>query len=200
MMPDLVVIFGPPASGKAAVGSALAEVTGFRLFHNHMTAEAAAALFGWGTPLYGEAVAEVRLWLLSKALAEPSVPSIIFTYVWAFNLAADHRFMSQLVELVEFRGRQIYFVELLASQPARIAREGTPLRLALKPTKRDVERARALHAELDGKYRMNSQQDFPYPSRHLVLDTERQEPPQSARLVARHFGFPLLGEIPGEPL
>jgi len=199
-MPDLVVILGPPAAGKAAIGSALAEATGFRLFHNHMTAEAAAALFGWGTPLYGEAVAEIRLWLLSKALAEPSVPSIIFTYVWAFNLAEDHRFMSQLVELVEVRGRQIYFVELLASLPARIAREGTPLRLALKPTKHDVERARALHAELEGKYRMNSEQDFPYPSRHLIIDTESHPPARSAHLVARHFGFPLIGKALGEPL
>jgi hypothetical protein len=198
-MPDLVVLFGPPAAGKAAIGSALAEATGFRLFHNHMTAEAAAALFGWGTPLYGEAVAEIRLWLLSKALAEPSVPSIIFTYVWAFNLAADHRFMSQLVELVEFRGRQIYFVELLASLPARIAREGTPLRIALKPSKQDVARARGLHAELDGKYRMNSEQDFPYPSRHLIVDTESHPPVRAAHLVAEHFGFPLIGKAPGDP-
>jgi hypothetical protein len=155
-MPDLVVLFGPPAAGKAAVGSALAGLTGFRLFHNHMTAEPVAALFGWGTPLYAEAVAELRLSLLARALTQPELPSVIFTFVWGFDLPADNLFIAQLVELFEARGAGVFFVELLASLAARIAREGTPLRIALKPSKQDVERARALHAELDGKYRMNS--------------------------------------------
>jgi len=188
-MADLVVIIGPPASGKAAVGSALAELTGFRLFHNHMTAEPAAALFGWGTALFGEAATEVRLSLLSKALSQPQMPTIIFTFVWAFDLPADNHFMAQLVDLFSSKGRKVFFVELVASLQARIAREGTPLRLSLKPSKRDVERARALHTEVDSKYRMNSNNDFPYPGSHLVVDTERHSPAEAARLVAQYFGF-----------
>lgn len=188
-MPDLVVILGPPASGKAAIGSALAELTGFRFFHNHMTAEPVAALFGWGTPLFGEAMAEVRLSLFSKALAQPQMPSIIFTFVWAFDMPEDHQFMAQLVELFRSKSRKVFFVELIASLQARVAREGTPLRLSLKPAKRDVERARAMLAVYDGKYRMNSNNDFPYPDSHLIVDTERHSPAESALLVARHFGL-----------
>jgi hypothetical protein len=189
MMPDLIVIFGPPASGKAAIGTALAELTGYRLFHNHMTAEPAAALFGWDTPLYSEAVAEMRLSLFSKALDQPNASPIIFTFVWAFDLAADNAFMAQLVALFESRGQRIFFVELLASVQTRLAREGTPLRLRLKPSKQDVSRARALHAQVDQQYRMNSNNDFPYPARHMLIDTESQSPAQSARILALHFGF-----------
>jgi deoxyadenosine/deoxycytidine kinase len=38
-MPDLIVIFGPPAAGKAAIGHLLAERLGYRFFHNHLTAD-----------------------------------------------------------------------------------------------------------------------------------------------------------------
>lgn len=186
---DLVVIIGPPASGKAAAGLALSQLTGFCFFHNHMTAEPAAALFGWGTEAYGEAAAEIRLSVLAKALQQPGMPSIIFTFVWAFDLPADNRFVSNLVEMFESKGRNVFFVELAATRQARIAREGTPLRLSLKPAKHDVERAKAFHLEADGKYRMNSVADFPYPGRHIVVDTEAHSPAQSAEMILRHFGF-----------
>ena len=34
-----IVIFGPPAVGKMAVGKEIQEATGIRLFHNHMAIE-----------------------------------------------------------------------------------------------------------------------------------------------------------------
>jgi hypothetical protein len=98
-MADLIVIVGPPAAGKAAVGHELAKITGFRFFHNHMTAEPVAALFGWGTEAFGSALAEVRLSLFEKALAQADASPIIFTFVWCFDDPSDCRFIAQLVEL-----------------------------------------------------------------------------------------------------
>ena len=192
-MSDLIIITGPPAAGKAAVGHELAKLTGFRFFHNHMTAEPVAALFGWGTVLFGEVAAEIRLSLLSKALAQTNASPIIFTFVWGFDDPSDNRFVAQLVQLVESKGGRAYFVELIASLPARIAREGTPLRLSLKPSKHDVDLARSLHVSIDGRYEMNSKGDFPYPARHLVIDTEAHTPKETACLVAKQFGFTYQG-------
>lgn len=188
-MPDLVVIVGPPASGKAAVGLALSELTGFRFLHNHMTAEPVAALFGWGTTAYGKVLTDLRMSLLTKALEQDDMPSIVFTFVWAFNSDEDNRIVAELVELFEGKGQRVYFVELLASVQARIAREGTPLRLRLKPAKHDVERSKAFHAEVDARYRMNSVNDFPYPRNHIVIDSEVQSPAEAAEFLVRHFGF-----------
>lgn len=42
---NLVIIFGPHAVGKMTVGQELAKLTGYKLFHNHMTIEVVAALF-----------------------------------------------------------------------------------------------------------------------------------------------------------
>lgn len=186
-MSVLVVIFGPPASGKAAVGSALTQATGLRLFHNHMTAEPVGALFGWGTDLFVEMAGTLRLQLLSRAFPQPGFPGVVLTFVWAFDLEADHRFIRDLLSVADANGVRTCFVELLASREARIAREGTPLRLELKPQKRDVERARGLHAVIDARHRMNSAGDFPYPDRHLVIDTEKHSPPEAAAAIAARF-------------
>ncbi|NNK95896.1 MAG: hypothetical protein HKP41_16220 [Desulfobacterales bacterium] len=59
--------FGPPASGKAAIGSKVAEALGYRFFHNHLTANPVAALFGWVTPKFGEVLDEVRDLLFERA-------------------------------------------------------------------------------------------------------------------------------------
>jgi hypothetical protein len=68
LMTDLIVIIGPPAAGKAAVGHELAKVTGFRFFHNHMTAEPVAALFGWGTDRFREAFGRATLVVTWKSV------------------------------------------------------------------------------------------------------------------------------------
>ena len=176
-----------------ATPSEKAKLTGCRFFHNHMTAEPVAALFGWGTPEYGEAAAEIRLMLLSKALSQTGAPDVVFTFVWAFDLDADHAFIRDLHSRASSFGARVMFVELTASRAARIAREGTPLRLALKPVKRDVERARAYHEHIDARHSMNSRGDFPYPQSHLIIDTERLEPNEAARHIAIRFGLPIQG-------
>ena len=186
-MPDLIVIFGPPAVGKAAVGHALAKLTGFRFFHNHMTAEPVAALFGWGAAPW--LLSQLRLTLFTAALAQPNMPSIIFTFVWALDLEGDGEFIQQVVTLFEASGGQVFFVELVASLPVRLEREGTPLRLSLKPSKHNVQSARALLVEFEGKYKFNSTNDFPYPEHHLVLNTEQYSPLECAQRIAARWCF-----------
>jgi hypothetical protein len=184
---DLIVIFGPPAVGKAAVGYELAKLTGFRFFHNHMTAEPVAALFGWGGAPW--LLSQLRMTMFTAALAQPNMPSIIFTFVWAFDLESDGEFIQQVVTLFEASGGQVFFVELVASLPARLEREGTPLRLSLKPSKHHVPSARALLVEFEGKYKLNSSNDFPYPAHHLVLNTEQYSPLECAQRIAAHWCF-----------
>jgi hypothetical protein len=186
-VPDLIVIFGPPAVGKAAVGHELAKLTGFRFFHNHLTAEPVAALFGWGAAPW--LLSQLRITLFTAAIAQPNMPSIIFTFVWALDLEGDGEFIQKVVALFEASGGQVFFVELVASLPARLEREGTPLRLSLKPSKHNVQSARALLVELEGKYKLNSTNDFPYPEHHLVLNTEQYSPLECAQRIAAHWCF-----------
>jgi len=56
----------------------------------------------------------------------------------------------------------------------------------LEPAKRDVPKALALHAEFDALFRMNSNDDFPWPGAVIVIDIEHP-PAEAARLVADRF-------------
>jgi hypothetical protein len=134
-------------------------------------------------------LSQLRLTLFTAALAQPNMPSIVFTFVWAFNRASDGEFIQQVTALFEASGGEVFFVELLASLPARLEREGTPLRLSLKPSKHHVQAARALLVEFEGKYQLNSTNDFPYPERHLVLDTEQYSPLECAQRIAACWCF-----------
>ena len=46
---NLVIICGPPASGKMTVGQELQKLTGYKLFHNHMSLELVNQFFDFGT-------------------------------------------------------------------------------------------------------------------------------------------------------
>lgn len=188
-MANLVIIFGPPASGKAAVGHVLAQRLGYRFFHNHLTADPVAALFGWGSPKFGPMVDRLREALFSEAAADPSIPGIVFTFVWDLDLAADGEFLATVSRLFEGHGGQVYFVELLASLETRVQREGTPFRLALKPSQRDVAAARARQIEFSRQHRMNTQGPLPLAYPHLVVDTEAMSAEDAAGTIMAGFGL-----------
>jgi hypothetical protein len=186
-MPNFVVLFGPPASGKAAIGHELAALTGYRFFHNHLTADPAAALFGWGTERFSAMVDATRDLLFREAARDPTIPGVIFTFVWGLDLADDTDLMRKTASLFETFGGKVFFVELLASLEARMSREGTPFRVQLKPSQRDVEAARARQIEMDAKYRMNTGGTLPLAYPHLVLDTEQMDPVAAAKAIAHAF-------------
>lgn len=192
-MPNLVVLFGPPASGKAAIGHALAALTGYRFFHNHLTADPVGALFGYGTPRFGALVDAVRDLLFREAAADPSIPGIVFTLVWALDQPEDRAFVERTVRLFDDNGGQVFFVELLASVDTRIAREGTPFRTGLKPALRDVEAARARQLDIAVRHRMNSRPGELASHAHLQIDTETMSATEAAALIARTFSLPAAG-------
>lgn len=45
---QLIFIYGPPAVGKLSVANALAKLTGYRVFHNHLTIDLVRSIFDWG--------------------------------------------------------------------------------------------------------------------------------------------------------
>jgi hypothetical protein len=187
-MPNLVVIFGPPAAGKAAVGHELAALTGYRLFHNHLTADPAAALFGWGGARFGEMVDAIREVLFTEAARDTSIPGVIFTLVWGLDLPGETAFLARVCALFRDSGGQVHFAELLASLETRLAREGTPFRLALKPAQRDVEAARARQLDSAGKHVLNTDGALPLNFPHIILNTETLTPLSAALQICTFIG------------
>ncbi len=55
-----MMMFGQPAVGKMTVGRDLAALTGYKLFHNHMSNDPIVEVFDWGTPSFSRLTSELR--------------------------------------------------------------------------------------------------------------------------------------------
>ncbi len=72
---NLIVVFGPPAVGKMTVGQEIARLTGYKLFHNHITLDMVTPLFPFGTPECRQLVRELRTRIIAHA-AQSSLPGL----------------------------------------------------------------------------------------------------------------------------
>lgn len=177
-----VVLFGPPAVGKMTVGYELAKLTGFRLFHNHMTIDLVLNFFDFGTPPFTRLVNEFRTRVFEEVAAS-GLPGLIFTYVWALDHPGDKEFVDNACDIFRSHGAEVFFVELAADLDERLRRNETEFRLAEKRPKRDLEHSRRNLLEAERMYKLNSDGDFFYPDRHLYVDNTNVEPDIVARQI-----------------
>ena len=191
MAKTLVVLIGPPAVGKMAVGRELERLTGIPLLHNHMTIDLVLPFFEFGSPAFGRLVGPFRRRIVEE-VAESDLPGLIFTYVWVFDDSADYAYVDWLMDTFASRAGRTVFVELTADLQTRLARNGTPLRLLEKPSKRDVDASNARLLKADQRHRMNSVGDFPHAD-HLMIDTTALSPAEAAERIVAEFSLPRLG-------
>jgi hypothetical protein len=150
-----VLVFGPPAVGKMTVGHELTKLTGYKLFHNHMTVEPVLDIFPFGSPPFGRLVNEFRRRIIEEAVQE-DLPGLVFTLVWGLELPGDADLVASYAEIVESAGGRVSFVELYADLDERLVRNRTEFRLAEKRSKRDLEFSHGNVLDLEENYVMNT--------------------------------------------
>lgn len=188
----LVVIIGAPAVGKATVGRALADGYGFRLFHNHVSLDAVASVFDWGTAPFDRLVGEFRQRMVDEAAS--SEVDLVFTYVWAFSEPGEGVSIGRYRETVLRAGGTVYFVELVAPLEVRAERNGMASRRAMK-ARSDEASTPAWLRQIDAKYSFESGGALPFPDPYLRLDTTEMEPEAAAEAIARAFGFEQVARL-----
>ena len=132
----LLFVFGPPAVGKMTVGRAIADASDFRLFHNHHVIEPLLDVFDFETPAFQTLMGEFRQRVLEEAAAADV--DLVFTLVWALELAEDAAAVRHHLTPFVDAGRRIALVELVADLDTRLQRNQTELRLAEKKSKRNL--------------------------------------------------------------
>ena len=104
----LIFLYGHAASGKLTVGKALADRTGYALFHNHLIVDALLAIFPFESPEF------VRLreafWLETIETAARTGRSLIFTFAPEPSVAAD--FPERVARIVAAAGGRVIFAAL----------------------------------------------------------------------------------------
>ncbi|MDH6707278.1 hypothetical protein P3T27_004015 [Kitasatospora sp. MAA19] len=187
--PTLLFVIGPAAVGKMTVGGAIAERTGFKLFHNHLTIEPLLRLFRYESPQFQRLNHAFREQIFAEAAAS-DLPGLVFTLVWDFDDPEDAALVERYVAPFRERGARVLFLELSGDQAVRLERNAGESRLAEKASKRDLEWSNGNLVGMDARYRLNSVDDFAHsPDAHLLIDNTHLEPDEVAERAVAHFGL-----------
>lgn len=179
----LVFILGDAAVGKMTVGQELMKITDLRLFHNHMTIEPVLEIFG---SFDGKTIFELRD-VIFRNFAASEHYGLIFTMMMAFDMASDWEYMEHVKQIFAPYGTEIYYVELIAPQEIRLARNGTENRMKHKASKRDLAVSNQRLLNDDKKHRCVSYEgEFPFPN-YLRIDNSHMAPDEAARLIRETF-------------
>ncbi len=175
----LIFIYGPPAVGKLSVARELAKLTGFRLFHNHVSIQFVESVFKFGTKAFGRLVDKFRLEMLEEAAKEGV--DTIFTFVYVKGV--DDPFVRRAVRMVRSQGGQVCFVRLFCGKEELARRVGTEVRknMGKMSTKSALLRlfaTRNLFSEISFQSSVN-------------FDTTVATPRTVAKLVAQHYKLPV---------
>ncbi|MEV6106430.1 AAA family ATPase [Streptomyces sp. NPDC051940] len=194
---DLLFVTGPPAVGKMTVGQEIADRTGFRLLHNHLTIEPVLQLFPFGSAPFKRLVGDFRRRLVEEAAAS-DLPGLIFTYVWAHDVPEDHAVVERYAQCFRVRGGRVLHLELTAELRERLSRNTGPSRLAAKPSKRNVDASRRNLLDLDARHRLNSEPGEldGWADASLRIDNTHRSPQDVANEAIDHFGLAVPREAP----
>src|SRR5437867_1007517 len=119
---NLVLIYGPPGVGKLTVAKELAALTGYKLFHNHLTLNYVAEIFDWKGPTW-DLVPKIRFLMIDAAAREGI--SLILTCV--YPIEEDDEQIDQMYVSVEGQGGSMRLVQLACRQDVleqRVQAEG----------------------------------------------------------------------------
>jgi RNase adaptor protein for sRNA GlmZ degradation len=116
---ELIVIHGAPGTGKVTVAQELARRTGYKVLHNHLTADLVTSLFPFGSEQMQPLSDRFRLMMLEEA-ARVELPGVIFTIVYAAG--DDDAFMQQVIDAVEPHGGRVWFVLLTCDRNVLLER------------------------------------------------------------------------------
>ncbi len=181
----LVFIMGDAAVGKMTVGQELMKHTGLRLFHNHMTIEPVLEIFG---AFDGKTINELREVIFHNFAASDNY-GMIFTVMIDFDSAADWGYLEHVRRIFAPYGTEFYYVELIAPQEVRLARNKTENRLRHKASKRDLETSDRRLVRDDENHRCVSYPgEIPFDN-YLRIENADLPPEEAARLIRETFNL-----------
>ena len=174
---DLVFMHGPAAAGKLTIARELSHMTGFRLFHNHLTVDAVAAVFDFGSEPF--VLLREQIWLAIFREAAQRNVSLIFTF--APEQTVRLSFIQDTLDAVESAGGKVLFVKLTCPIAELERRIVQPSRTAFGKL-RSLELFRELHATGGFAYPE-------LPDSGLSIDTSQTSPREAAARICAFFSL-----------
>lgn len=108
----LVVIYGPPASGKLTIAQKLSQLTKLKLFHNHLTVDLLLSVFEFGSPAF--VALREQIWFSVMLEACAAKTGLIFTFTPERTVSDG--FLNRLIHEATSCGADVTLVELVCSE------------------------------------------------------------------------------------
>lgn len=106
---NVIFLYGPPGAGKLTVAQELSNLTGYKLFHNHLVVDLVHAIFDFQTKPFVELREKMWMMVFQRA-KEERVKGLIFTFAPEESVPAH--FIPDIIKLIEDDQNTMYFVEL----------------------------------------------------------------------------------------
>lgn len=169
----LIFLHGLPGVGKLTVARELETLTGFRVFHNHLTVDLVQSVFEFGSQPFIDLREKIWLEVFSRAV-EAKLDGLIFTFV--FERTVGSSFIASVRRAVESNGGEVHFVELQCSPSVLEGRITDPSRHGFgKLTSLELFRQLREAGAFD---------DSGAPADRLVVNTTEVSAREAARLIA----------------
>lgn len=169
----LIIIHGPPAAGKFTVGTELARLTGFRLFHNHVSIDCAKSVFEFGSSPFWRAIEKIRVAVISEAAMNDI--SLIHTFCYEFGV--DDEQFGRMITAVEDNGGEVHLVLLRCDDEERRTR---------MPNDSRVKIGKLTDPDAVGRNKIDLTSQFPG-RETLTIDTTSTPPEESAARIIAHY-------------
>jgi len=174
-MADLVLLHGPPASGKFTIANEISKLVNARVFHNHLTLDVAKSLLNFGDPGFWDLVHDLRLRSL-RAFFEYGNDIAVTT--WCYEEPEDHKRFRQFKSIARSANARVLPVFLSCELPILENRVTDAHRLEMEKLS-DKERLREI--VLSKNYCAISDELC------ITVDTNSEQPESNARTIVDRF-------------
>ena len=171
----LIFIYGSPAVGKLTVANEVAKLTGFKVFHNHLSIDCIQPIFDFGTESFAKLIELIRVETVREAARQNL--NLISTFCYAKDLDDTH--VEKITKAVEENGGEVCFVLLIADQN--------------EIEKRVTTESRKVHGKVKTvemmRYFFETYDLFsPVPNRQsLIINNTNLSAKATARQIVEHF-------------
>jgi len=176
---ELICIYGAPATGKYTVAKKLQEKTGYKLFHNHLTADLAGSIFESGTIQYSELATSLRLLTIEQCIKN-KLPGLIMTYAYGletFEGRYDDDFIKEVIKINK-TGKTV-FIKLECSKEEQLNRLNLPSRKEFgKLTDKNILK------NIEAKYKTDK--IIPFVD-SFIIDTSSLSPQETTKKIVEKY-------------
>ena len=173
----LLFIYGSPAVGKLTVANEVAKLTGFKVFHNHLSIDCIEPVFEFGSKSFCKLIEIIRVETVAEAARVRQ--DLIYTFCYAKDLDDAH--VEKITKVVEDAGGEVCFVLLKADRNELDRRVVEDSRKKMGKAK-TVEMMDFFHETYDLL--------SPVPEREsLIIDNTNLSAAETARKIILHFGI-----------